>query len=109
VIDTAIERARANEEGWCLPELLRIKGQLVLIRGASCASAAAESLFLQALDLAHKQGALAWELRAATSLARLRDDPAYTQDSLLSVYSRFTEGFSTHDLQEAKTLLDRCG
>ena len=69
----------------------------------------AEDHFRQALDLAHRQGALSWELRAATSLARLRRDQGRSADALAllePVYNRFTEGFETADLKSAKTLLD---
>jgi hypothetical protein len=56
-----------------------------------------------------RQGALAWELRAATSLARLLRDQGRIRDGydlLASVYGGFTEGFETADLQSAKRLLD---
>jgi len=68
---------------------------------------AAEHLFRQALDGA--QGTLAWELRAATSLARLlrnRGRPAAAIACLEPVYDRFTEGFDTADLITAKRVLD---
>jgi predicted ATPase len=92
--------------------LLRIKGELVLVEGAAKAAVAAEDHFLQALDWAHRQGALSWELRAATSLARLRHQQARSTEArgfLAPVYERFTEGFETADLQAAKALLKGCG
>jgi predicted ATPase len=64
---------------------------------------------LQALDWAKRQAALSWELRAATSLARLWRDqgrPADGATLLQPVYDRFTEGFATADLKSAKALLD---
>ena len=69
----------------------------------------AEQHFRQALDWARRQGALSWVLRAATSLARLlrsrgRVDEA--RDLLAPIYKRFTEGFGTADLREAKRLID---
>ncbi|MDB5403808.1 MAG: hypothetical protein JWQ55_5826, partial [Rhodopila sp.] len=69
----------------------------------------AEDYFRRALDRARRQGALSWELRAATSLARLWRDQARSKEEhalLAQVYARFTEGFSTADLKEAKTLLE---
>ncbi len=69
----------------------------------------AESCFHQALDVARAQQAKSWELRAATSLARLWQQQDKRQDAydLLSpVYGWFTEGFDTADLQEAKALLE---
>jgi predicted ATPase len=70
---------------------------------------AAENDFRQALDWARRQGALSWELRAATSLARLLRDQERRAEApalLQSVYDRFTEGFDTADLKAAKALLD---
>jgi predicted ATPase len=74
----------------------------------SGAAAAAEGYFRQALDWARRQGALSWELRAATSLARLLSDQERSADAralLQPVYDRFTEGFATADLKPAKALL----
>ena len=73
------------------------------------AAPAAERHFRRALDWARRQDALSWELRAATSLARLwrdRGRTAEARDLLGSVYGRFTEGFDTADLNAAKALLD---
>jgi predicted ATPase len=72
-------------------------------------AAAAEHHFRQALDWARRQGALSWELRAATSLAQLQCDQGRSADALAllqPVYDRFTEGFDTIDLQVAKALID---
>jgi predicted ATPase len=69
----------------------------------------AEASFRASLDIAQKQGAKSWELRAATSLARLwRDQGRRTEghDLLAPVYGWFTEGFDTADLKDAKALLD---
>jgi hypothetical protein len=57
-IDQALMLSRSHEEHWCLPELLRVKGELVILRGAADVAAAAEGLFLQALDCAGQQKAL---------------------------------------------------
>jgi len=73
------------------------------------AAAAMAEHFGQALDWARRQGALSWELRAATSLARLLHDQSRCADALAllqPVYDRFTEGFDTADLKAAKALLD---
>jgi predicted ATPase/DNA-binding winged helix-turn-helix (wHTH) protein len=105
-IDEALERAKSGEEHWCLPELLRIKGEIMRLAGSPAADA--EDCFRQALDWARRQGALSWELRAATSLARLWRQTGRTAeaDELLSaVYARFTEGFDTIDLRSAAALL----
>jgi predicted ATPase len=79
------------------------------LQGATGAAAAAEGLFRQALDWARRQGASSWELRAATSLARLllsQRRSAHAMAVLQPVYDRFTEGFDTADLIAAKQLLD---
>jgi len=70
-VDEALARSESNEERWCVAELLRVKGELVLLENAPDAAAAAEDHFRQALGWARRQGALSWELRAATSLARM--------------------------------------
>jgi predicted ATPase/DNA-binding winged helix-turn-helix (wHTH) protein len=107
-IEEAIARFERTEERWAMAELVRVKGELLLSQGAPGA-AAAEDHFRQALDWARQQGALSWELRAATSLARLmrnRGRPADAIACLKPVYDRFTEGFGTADLTAAKQLLD---
>jgi predicted ATPase len=111
-IDRAIARCEARDERWYLAELLRIKGELVLLKGAPDAASGAEGLFRQSLDCAGRQQALSWELRAATSLARLWRDHhrgREARDLLASVYDRFTEGFGTADLKRARRLLDELG
>jgi predicted ATPase/DNA-binding winged helix-turn-helix (wHTH) protein len=111
-IDGALARSERNEERWCVAEMLRIKGELVLLEGGAKAAVAAAEHFRQALDWARRQGALSWELRAATSLARLRHQQARTakaQRFLAPVYARFTEGFETADLKAARALLNSCG
>src|SRR4029077_4114673 len=108
-VDQAIARSEATEEHRLVAELFRIQGELLLLQGASGAAATAEDHFRQALDWARRQGALSWELRAATSLARLLSDQGRTTDAialLQPVYDRFTEGFGTPDLKAAEALLD---
>lgn len=92
-----------------MPELLRVKGELVLREAAPDAASIAEDHFRQALHWARQQGALSWELRAATSLARLWRDQnraRAAREILAPVYDRFTEGFETTDLKAAEWLLD---
>jgi predicted ATPase len=108
VVDQAIARSEHTEERWVMAEFVRVKGELLLLRGAPGAATAAEDHFRQALDWARQQGALSWELRAATSLARwLRDRgrSAEAVDALRPVYDRFAEGFDTADLVAAMGLL----
>jgi hypothetical protein len=103
------QRVERAEELWIIPEFLRRKGELLIVRGASGEATVAEDHFRQALDSARQQGALSWELRAAVSLARLwygQNRRAEALALLQPVYDRFTEGFDTTDLKAAKTLLD---
>ena len=72
----------------------------------------AESDFREAIAVAQGMSAKAWELRAATSLARLWGEEgrrAEARDLLAPVYGWFTEGFDTVDSKEAKALLDELG
>ena len=108
-IDEAIAHSKRTEARWAFAELPRVKGELLLLQGAPGAAATAKDHFWQALDWACRQGSLSWELRAATSLARLLRDQGRSADALAllqPVYGRFTEGFDTADLKAAKALLD---
>ncbi len=109
VIGETLELIEQKGAFWYSPEALRIKGELFLLQGTPGAAAAAEGHFRQALDWARRQGALSWELRCATSLARLWHSQARNVEALellASVYDRFTEGFATADLKAAKALID---
>jgi hypothetical protein len=108
-IDEALERTERNEERWCMPELLRIKGEVLRLDGSTKEGEASEDYFQQALDGARRQEALSWELRAAMSLARLWHQNGKTDEAnalLSAVYNRFTEGFETSDLKTARALMD---
>jgi len=86
----------------------RLKGAL-LLQQSSDNAAEAETCFHHAIHIAQNQSAKSWELRAATSLARLWQQQGKRQeahDLLAPVYNWFTEGFGTADLQSAKALLD---
>ena len=106
VDETEVERARSGAAGWCAPELLRVRAHALLHRDEPHA---AEALLLQALGLAQQQGALAWEMRSAESLARLWQNQGRRQaarELLGAVYAQFNEGFATQDLIRARSLLD---
>ncbi len=69
----------------------------------------AEACFQQAIDIARRQSAKSWELRATMSLARLfrkQGKSVEARQRLADIYGWFTEGFDTLDLQEAKALLE---
>jgi predicted ATPase/DNA-binding winged helix-turn-helix (wHTH) protein len=106
LVEAGIEQVEA---GWAGPELLRLKGDLLLLQKSAAGAEMAQDLFRQALDEARLQGALSWELRAATSLARLLCRQGQSADAIVClqpVYDRFKEGFGTADLIAAKQVLD---
>ena len=106
-IDDAL---RANpQELFLRPETLRVRGELRLRQGDS---GLAEADFREAISLAQKMGAKAWELRATTSLARLLRDTGRREEArsmLAPLYAWFTEGLDTADLKDAKALLVELG
>jgi predicted ATPase len=109
LLDEALARVDRLEERWFEAELQRLKGEALLAFSPDHL-AEAEACYRQALDVARSQSARLWELRAATSLARLwrdRGKRAEARDLLAPVYDWFTEGFDTADLKGAKALLDR--
>jgi predicted ATPase/DNA-binding winged helix-turn-helix (wHTH) protein len=105
---TTVDRGRRQLAGWCSPELLRVSGELKRLEPSDEAERSAEMSFLRALECAREQRALAWELRAATSLARLWMQHGRRADAervLRSIHDRFTEGLDTADLRQARALL----
>jgi len=91
-----------------LPQLYRIQGELILMRNPSD-EAQAERCFQTAIDIARRQKARWYELRATTSLARLLKSQGNIEEArqmLAEIYSWFTEGFEFADLKDAKALLD---
>ena len=106
-ISEARVAVQTSKESWWEAEIDRIEGELALKSPLDVARA--EGYFERALAVARQQQAKSWELRAATSLARLwRDQGKVRQarDLLAPVYGWFTEGFDTRDLKEAKVLLE---
>jgi predicted ATPase/DNA-binding winged helix-turn-helix (wHTH) protein len=109
IVDGMLAACEARDEGWYLAELLRIKAELLLLRDGGSAETSVEQLLRRSLDEANRQGALAWELRAATCLAHLwiRQGRQGAAIALLRpVYARFTEGFETTDLRAARAILE---
>jgi predicted ATPase len=107
-IGEAMAASEASKESWCDADIHRLAGDIVLLSGEPDA-AKAEAYFERALAVARAQQAKSWELRAATSMARLWRDQGKrdaARDLLAPVYGWFTEGFDTLDLKEAKVLLD---
>lgn len=109
IIDEALALVNDTNERWREAELRLRKGGVLL---ASAARDRAETSFHEALKVARDQKSKFWELRAATSLARLwaeRDDARRAQDLLAPVYAWFTEGHDTVELKEAHALLNELG
>jgi predicted ATPase len=109
VIAEAMEVTERTGERWTEAELYRLKGVIALTRNGLDAIQEAEACFRRSIDIARGQAARLWELRAATSLARLwrdRGKRPQARDLLAPVYGWFTEGFETRDLKDAKALLD---
>jgi tetratricopeptide (TPR) repeat protein len=127
VIDEALVASARNGERFYEAELYRMRGELTLqqfkVQGAKSNVASpqsavrnpqleAEECFRQAIAIAREQRAKSWELRAATSLARLWQSQgklSEAREQLEGVYAWFTEGFDTKDLQEAAALLRELG
>jgi class 3 adenylate cyclase/predicted ATPase len=107
-IDEAIGTIATTKERWFEAEANRVAGEIALEFSQPNAWKA-QAYFDRALTVARQQQAKSWELRAATSMARLWRDQGKRGEArglLASVYGWFTEGFDTRDLKEAKALLD---
>ena len=123
-----VEVARLNGNASQLAEAYRIMGELLLIQGTSRAVsqaasagkaafeaeppsiAQAEACFNQSIKIAREQKAKSWELRTVMSVARLYQNQGKQKQArvlLAEIYDRFTEGFDTVDMREAKALLDK--
>jgi predicted ATPase len=108
-LDEAASTIERTGIRWMECEVHRLRGGVLWSVGDV---QAAESRVRQAISIAQQQGAKLWELRAASSLARLwqgQGKTAEARDLLAPVYGWFTEGFDTADLKEAKALLDELG
>ena len=105
----AAELVETTQERWAEAETHRLRGTLLQSVGEH---AAAGDSYRHALDVARRQSAKFWELRAAMSMARLWRDQGKqdeARDLLAPVYGWFAEGFDTLDLKEAKALLGELG
>jgi predicted ATPase/DNA-binding winged helix-turn-helix (wHTH) protein len=95
---------------WSYPEVLRVDAEFLLHAGSADAEKRAEKKLLQALELSQAQMLRSFELRTAISLAGLWSRTkrgARAKDLLQTTYDKFTEGFATNDLKQARDLLER--
>jgi class 3 adenylate cyclase/predicted ATPase len=107
LLDDAFTRVKATGERWYEAELHRLRGEALLQTAPPDVEQAA-ACFREAIEVAQRQSAKWWELRAASSLARLwadQGEQATAHDLLAPVLGWFTEGFDAPDLREAKALL----
>jgi predicted ATPase len=105
----SLNAAMTAPPNWCTAEIMRAQGEALIHAQSLDARREAEGLFLQSMEISRNQNALSWELRSATSVARLwrlSGRSTEAQSQLRQVYGRFSEGFATKDLREAKRLLD---
>ena len=108
LIERAIMHCRKTGDRWMEPEVLRIKGDL-LLTGERFATTAAEAAFSESLQVARDHKAKSWELRAAMSLTKLwqsQGRESLAPALLVPIFESFTEGFDTADLREAKGLIE---
>jgi predicted ATPase len=108
-LDEAFMSVQQSGERMVEAELHRLQGELLL---AQAEEDEAEACFRQAVEVARRQQAKSWELRATMSLCRLwqqQGRSAEAREMLATVYGWFSEGFDTPDLKDAQTLLEELG
>lgn len=107
-VDKGLASADHGGERFYYPELLRLKGEFLLLQPVGQQASGVEQIFSAALSLARQQGALALELRTVMSLAQWRVTQGRQDEArriLATIYNRFTEGFDTSDMKAGKDLL----
>jgi predicted ATPase/DNA-binding winged helix-turn-helix (wHTH) protein len=105
-IRTALDIAHAQEETWCLPEVLRVQATVATLKGEM---QLAHDTLIRSMALAHDIGALSWRLRSAIDFGHLclaNGQASSGQRTLSPVLREFTEGFATRDLIIATELID---
>ena len=107
LVDETVRLVEEKGDATYLPELLRLKGRILLTMPKPGIEDA-EMYFMQSLELSRAHGSRAWELRSATDLAALWAEQGRREDAralLLPVFEQFTEGSDTADLKAAQRLL----
>jgi predicted ATPase/DNA-binding winged helix-turn-helix (wHTH) protein len=108
IVPVALSRALGGKAPWCAPEILRAHAISIMKADGIDAHVRAEGMLERSLTMARQQGALAWQLRTATSLAHLYQitgRPREAKLALAPIYDDFSEGFGTADLRRAAALL----
>lgn len=108
-LDEAIALSESSGQVWGIPEMLRMKGNLIRTQGHRGSSQVATDCYVRSIACARKLGAPSWELRSTTSLVELWREIGGNEQAeamLASTYGRFREGFGTRDLRRARCLLD---
>jgi len=111
VIDESIQRMETSGDLSYMPELLGVKGNVLLAMPWHSAGEA-EMWFMRSLELSHRQGMRGWELRTAVDLAALLAQQGRRESGrtlLQPVFEQFTEGLDTADLKHAERLLATLG
>jgi hypothetical protein len=104
IVSTAIARCQGSGAAWCVPELMRVRALSLAARERTFE---AIGLLIDALEIARSQGALAWELKLASTLAGI-DDRDNARERLRGIVNRTSEGFGTRNYREAVAMLGQC-
>jgi predicted ATPase/DNA-binding winged helix-turn-helix (wHTH) protein len=104
IVERAIAQRDRSSASFDMPEMLRIKAE-ILMSAPRPETASAQECLKRSLELARAQSALSWELRTAIALARMQSG-SHARETLRAVYARFVEGFETPDLRIAGSLLE---
>ena len=109
-IELPLSGIKIGDTRWNLPEILRVDAEILLWQGGPDARVQAEAKLLHALELAREAATLSWELRCATSLARLWNGNgrrAEARSMLIATHARFREGFETEDVRSARRIIQQ--
>ncbi len=97
VLSSSLAHCRASGEAWCTPELMRVRARTLAARGRTDEAIA---LVVDGLAIAHSKGALAWELKLASTLVSIDGRDSATE-TLREILSRISEGFGTREYRDA--------
>jgi predicted ATPase len=107
LVDDTISQVEENGDFFFMPEALRVRGCALLLLPKARVDDA-QTWFMRSLELGRRQGAQAWELRAAIDMAALLAGQGQADDActlLQPIFELFVEGLETADLKAARRLL----